>query len=380
MNAITLTKKLIAIPSYLGNGVNEKEIGDFIFEYLKKNTDLEVTKQLVKDGRCNIIAKDKYPTKLLWCGHIDTVQLQNGWEINALEPFEKDGKLYGLGASDMKSGIAVILSAVANMKDTKGLMLLFYVDEEYDFLGTKIFVEEYQEKIKPKYIISGDGKSLSIGNACRGLIEIRGIVKGQTGHASQPEKGKNAILRSVQAINKFNNYVRQKYSNTNLLSVTNLAFLQGGLDQRKNRNDTMVLGREGNNISDIAEFVLEIRPANEALNATRSLKLLTDFFKEEELAIESLRIRHDLGSWMTEKTQLKKFEKIIGKTTPVKYLDPTTYGFIDLQLLWNAFGKVPCFTFGAGIDMGHRPNEYTYIQNILETEKVYQNIIKVICR
>jgi len=41
-------------------------------------------------------------------------------------------------------------------------MILLYVDEEYDFLGIKRFLEEYQLNIKPKYIISADGQDLKI--------------------------------------------------------------------------------------------------------------------------------------------------------------------------------------------------------------------------
>jgi hypothetical protein len=45
---------------------------------------------------------------------------------------------------------------------------VFYADEEYQFLGMKIFLEEYS-LFRPKMLISADGSDLKIGHACRGL-------------------------------------------------------------------------------------------------------------------------------------------------------------------------------------------------------------------
>lgn len=374
MNALLLTKKLISIPSYVDRTCDEKKIGEFIFEYLKQFPFLTVEKQQVKNGRFNIIARDNFPTKVLWSGHIDTVQKQNGWRTDPLKPIVKNRHLYGLGASDMKSGIAALLSSLRKIEGTKGLMLLFYVDEEYDFFGTKAFVKEYKNKIKPEYIISGDGKKLSVGNACKGLIEISATVKGETAHASQPQKGKNALLRSFAAIDIFGKTIEKIYSTADMKTVYNLAFLQGGLDQRNDKNE-IILGRQGNLIPDICEFVLEIRPADPKLKGEKVVNILQKFLKEQELVIETMQIRHDLGAWTTKRSDLSIIENEIEKTIPVKYLNTQEYGYIDLQLLWQAFNNVSCFTFGPGI-VGHVPNESVPVENIKIAEKIYIDILK----
>lgn len=48
-------------------------------------------------------------------GHTDTVEYIEGWNTNPFELAEKGGKLFGLGACDMKGGIAAILDAVSSI-------------------------------------------------------------------------------------------------------------------------------------------------------------------------------------------------------------------------------------------------------------------------
>ena len=141
MNTLQLTKKLISIPSYVGEKNNEKKIGDFIYKYLKQVPFLiKVEKQKVEGARFNVIATDGSKPKLLLIAHMDTVE-PRGWQKH--NPFRgtiKGNRLYGLGSMDMKGGMAAILSALKSFKKTKDLMLLFYCDEEYDFKGMKELV------------------------------------------------------------------------------------------------------------------------------------------------------------------------------------------------------------------------------------------------
>lgn len=363
MNVTNFTKKLVSIPSFVGQGFDEQKIGEFLYKFLKSLKNFAVIKQPVENNRFNIILKDKYPTKLLICAHIDTVQPKGN---NALKPRVRGEKLFGLGSTDMKGSLAALICALGKVQKTKGLMLLLYVDEEYDFLGMKKFIDEYRSKINPKLIISADGYNLSIGNGCRGLIEINFQVKGKTAHASKPQNGKNAILGSINAINELKNII-EKYRD-NMLGKTscNLAYIQGGLDLGKG------IGREGNNVADIAEFVLDIRPADPKLNAKRVVEIFKSLIEKEGLKLINYKIRHDFGLWMTPKNKLKKVEKITGKN----YLGLGSFGFIDTQMLWQVFNKVPSITFGAGnLEMAHKENEYVFIPNLLKAEGKYSALI-----
>lgn len=146
---LDLTKQLVSIPSWVGDGCNEIMVAEFLYDWLSKNTDLTVIKQPVKDGRFNVIAYDQFPTTLLLNGHIDTVEAGANWAIDPYTPTIKDNRLYGRGTTDMKGSLSAMLSAVSDIKDTQGLMVLCYIDEEYDFAGMLKFVKEYKDKSNP---------------------------------------------------------------------------------------------------------------------------------------------------------------------------------------------------------------------------------------
>ncbi len=374
MDTITLTKKLVSIPSYVGTDCDEKEIADFLFDYLKKFPWLRVKKQLIGNGRYNIIAQDKYPTTLLISGHLDTVQPRNEWKTDPFVPTQKGNKLYGLGITDMKGAIASFLIALEQFKETKGLMLLLYVDEEYDFLGMKQFLAAYKT-LRPSFIVSLDGYDMSIGNGCRGLIEMSFVVKGVTGHASRPYEGINAITESVAAIKSLTQALKKDYSSKELGTTTcNVAFLEGGLDMRKSKKDDLLFGKEGNNIANIATFVLDIRPAANAVNAKKILALMKQQLGEKGLTLESFTIRHDFGSWVSSKQELKK---CIPFWNALPYADIRSYGYIDTQMLWAAYKKVPCITYGPGIQkLAHKPNEYLLVSDLKKAEKAYMQLIE----
>ena len=378
LNTLELTKKLVSIPSYVGTDCDEKEVGEFIFQYLQQFTWLTVIKQPVRDGRFNVIAYDKYPTRILINGHIDTVQPKSDWITDPFTPTAQGTKLFGLGTTDMKGSIAALLVALEQFKQTRGVMILCYVDEEYDFAGTKEFIAKYKDKITPELILSLDGKDLGIGNGCRGLIEINVTVKGKSGHASVPEVGVNAISRSVAAVNKLIAEFNQKYTDKVLGKTScNLAYMQGGLDIGLDSAGTQIFGKEGNNIADIANFVLDIRPAKEKVNAEFVVQLLTKFLQEEGLTLKEYVVRHDFGSWVTPRSQLKSIEQCIGKTSKPFYNDIGSYGYIDTQMLWKAFKKAPSLTFGAGEGgVAHKANEYVEIKKLERAEEILAAILQ----
>src|SRR3990167_4919779 len=101
---LKLTSKLVGIRSEYPN---EQEIGMFLLLYLKK-AGFEVLTQNISRRRFNILAtKGQGKKAVMFYGHLDTVPLskKSEWETNPFKLTKKDGKLYGLGASDMKGGI-----------------------------------------------------------------------------------------------------------------------------------------------------------------------------------------------------------------------------------------------------------------------------------
>lgn len=355
---LELTKQLVAIPSWVGTGCNEIKVGQFIYDWLQKNTDLSVIKQPVKDGRFNVIAYDNSPTTLLLNGHIDTVEAGGNWTSDPFIPTIKGDRLYGRGTTDMKGSLSAMLTAVSETKNTKGLMVLCYIDEEYDFAGMRAFIKEYRDKIKPNLVVSLDGYADTIGYACRRLIEVRFKVRGKSGHAGRPELGKNAILIGAQIVNQLIETLKPSGSSCNL------AYLNGGLDLGSGK-----ISQEGNNIADIAELVLDIRPATPKLNADKVMEIVAKFAQDQGVEIEDWIVRHNLGSWLTPPTTLQGLFDIPGKYEPFK-------GYVDTQMLAQAWG-VPCCVIGAStLSCAHAANEYVELNDLEITKNKIKGIIK----
>ena len=358
INTLDLTKQLVSIPSWVGTSCDEIQIGQFIYEWLCTNTKLTVIKQPVVGGRFNVIATDASPTRTVLAGHIDTVEPGASWSTDPFVPIIVGDRLYGRGTTDMKGSLSAMLTAVSDAKDTMGLMVLCYIDEEYDFAGMRAFVKEYVSKIKPKLVVSLDGYADTIGYACRGLIEARFKVRGKTGHAGRPELGKNAILLGTKLVDDLIETLKSSGSSCNL------AYLNGGLDLGSGK-----IGQEGNKIANISELVLDIRPATPELNANKVKEMLIMLARDKGVEIEDWTVRHNLGSWFTPPVKLQKLLQIPGKYEPF-------LGYVDTQMLSKTWGDVPCCAIGAStLSCAHGTDEYVLLSDLAST---YQNVVRII--
>lgn len=360
IKTLEILKELVPIPSWVDDKTNEIKIGNWIMDFLSKNSKLKITRQEIGIGRFNILATNSEKIDILVTGHMDTVQPNSAWTKNPATGEIIGDKLYGLGTTDMKSGVAIMLylSTLRNLKEKTGF--LFYCDEEYDFLGMKKFIEECKNKIKPKTIISLDGEGLQIANSCRGLIELKVKVEGKAGHAANPKSGINAITQSFKVIDKLKKFVFNFKSKELGNSTLNVAYMNGG-------------GSEGNIIASDCEYIVEIRVANEKLNANVVKKFIVDESAKLGLKVVSTIIRHDLGSWITRKEDLTEYIKLSANK---KLKSAKKSGYIDIQMLWQVFGKPPTFSFGIGeIGMSHKADECVKVSNLEKGQRFFEKLL-----
>ena len=128
-----------------------------------------------------IPAPDGAPTVLLYA-HYD-VQPPGPieeWETGPFEPFEKDGRIYGRGASDDKSGVVMHIGAVtAHGNDLPvGVQMFFEGEEEAGSEGLVEILEKYSDLLKPDVIVIGDGGNWEVGvpafvDSLRGLAAVK---------------------------------------------------------------------------------------------------------------------------------------------------------------------------------------------------------------
>src|SRR3989338_2018420 len=142
---INLIQKLIEIKSVSGS---ESEIQKFIFNYLI-NLGL---KPAWKQGNVWVKIKGKDGTKaLIFNAHVDTVTTGEikAWQVYPWAGKIKGNKIYGLGASDEKAGVAALLLLAGKLVKNQPIVdvwLMFVVNEEVDGSGTKIALKSLPYK------------------------------------------------------------------------------------------------------------------------------------------------------------------------------------------------------------------------------------------
>ena len=151
---------------------------------------------------------------IVFAGHTDVVPTGPlaQWSSDPFIPTHKDGKLYGRGASDMKTSIAAFVVAVeeflaATPEPCIALALLLTSDEEGPSVdGTKVVVEQLSARGEQiDYCIVGEPTSVEktgdmIKNGRRGTLSGRLTVRGIQGHIAYPQLARNPIHQALPAL------------------------------------------------------------------------------------------------------------------------------------------------------------------------------------
>lgn len=372
---IKLLKKLISITSFVDKENNEKELGEYIFSYLKRYLPwFKISKQNLGNRRFNIIASDNKSPSLVFISHMDTVMAAKKIKKET-KPILKNNKLIGLGSADMKSGLAASIIAAQNSGSTKGLTLIFDCDEEYYFKGIKKVTNEYN--FRPKLSICPEPTDLKIINGCRGIVELEMDILGTTAHAAQPKSGINAIEKSLALVQE----LRKTLTTNDLIELgkttVNLSYLKGG----KNKNNKVSI--QANAIPDLSKILLDIRVANSKLNAKKIRNKIIEITTKNNVEIENFQTKLDLAPYLSKRSNLRLLEKVIEESLDMKaqYLDDLSRGgFNEAAFIANAW-KSPAVCFGPGpANMSHKEGEYVNVDTFQKTIEVFTNLINRYCK
>ncbi len=163
----------------------------------------------VAPGRPNVVAQvgeGAGPTLVL-CGHTDTVSAA-GMTIPPFEPRVEDGRVYGRGSYDMKSGVAAAMAAAAALSEERlsgRLMLALVVDEEHSSIGADHFVANHK----------GDACIVTEPTEGRLILSHKGFVwakittEGTAAHGSRWDLGDSAIERMGRIIESLQRFDRE---------------------------------------------------------------------------------------------------------------------------------------------------------------------------
>lgn len=367
MDEIKLTQGLVRINSENPPG-NEKEIAKFIRDYLD---DLKIQTKLIKimKNRFNVIASLGKREGMMLYGHMDTVPAGDlgTWKY---EPFKAkiiDGRIYGRGTSDMKGGLAAILTAVKNLAREnfkRKLFLAFVADEEATQLGTDYLIDNRKGLLKGiKYGVVGECTELKIRIAQKGIAIFKVKFRGKAAHGSKPELGDNAILKASEFIQELKNLSKKlKKVKTPLLGsgTINIGKISGGI--------------KVNVVPDYCEVEIDRRlvPSETPKLAIKQIK---NVLKKLELKGEIEIMKEGrLPMYIKETSKIVKILRNVIKTDMIG-----ESGYTEAEMYYRDAG-IPCVAFGPGISaLAHISNEYIPIKNIKKAVNVYEKLIKKVC-
>ena len=143
---------------------------------------------------------------LLLAGHIDTVPHQG-----QPPPYVEAGRMYGLGTTDMKSGLAVMIHLLEDVDVQAGpydVVGVFYDQEEGPILDNQLstIMEAVPWLSEAEFGVVLEPTDLEIEVGCNGAINAILRVHGKSAHAARPWNGINAITKAIpmlQALEEF---------------------------------------------------------------------------------------------------------------------------------------------------------------------------------
>jgi acetylornithine deacetylase len=199
--------ELIRIPS--ASSMSNRGVVDYASEAFREvGWDVVITTHLDANGveKLNLIAAppgqrvDDPVTELAFLCHTDTVPFSPDW-VGALNPFVKDGFVYGCGACDVKGFLACLLTAVgesAKMDLKHGLRIALTADEEIGCLGANRLLSS--DLMHPRCLVIGEPTSLHPARAGKGYCLAEVTVFGEEAHSAHPLQGRSAIYGAAQMI------------------------------------------------------------------------------------------------------------------------------------------------------------------------------------
>jgi succinyl-diaminopimelate desuccinylase len=187
VDLLELTRDLVAIPS---ESLQEGPLVDWLEGELRS-----IPWLVVERVGLNLVARTQLgrSTRVLLAGHTDTVPA-NG---NAVPRIEGD-TLWGLGSTDMKAGLAVMLDLARTVSDPAvDVTYVFYAGEEVAAVhnGLGHLFRDRPDLLAADVALLGEPTDASIEAGCQGTLRLRVTLKGVRAHSARPWMGRNAIHR-----------------------------------------------------------------------------------------------------------------------------------------------------------------------------------------
>jgi acetylornithine deacetylase len=377
-NSIEILRKLVGFDttSFKSN----LDLIKFIENYLN---DFNIKSKLVYDetkNKANLFATIGKDSKggIVLSGHTDVVPTKNQkWSSDPFTLTERDNKLFGRGSSDMKGFIAVVLSRISKMAETKlnkPIHLAFSYDEEIGCVGVHGLLDLIEKKsINPEFCIVGEPTSMEVVIGHKGKHAYDVKVDGYSCHSGQAPYGVNAINYAAKLISYIEELNKEKskigpFDNEYEIPYSTLStgIINGG---------TIL-----NIVPNLCLFEFEIRHLAEDDPKTIMQKIHD--YADELIMKEMQKISPKANITFAEKINypglnisetinpVKQVKNMLNVSKHKKVIFGTEGGLFKKKL------NIPTIVCGPGsIDQAHKPDEYIAIEQLEKGGKFIDNLI-----
>lgn len=308
---------------------------------------------------------------LVFNGHLDVVPVgDTPWTHDPFAGVQANGRLYGRGTSDMKSGLMAMVMAVDALKQAgvrlKGDLILSGVaDEETGALGAKAWVQAGGLQGVGAIVI-GEPTDLEVYIAEKGACWLEITTYGKTAHGSMPDLGINAVMHMTTALHA--------------LTRLSLPFQPHPLfDQPTMNVGTITGGHKTNVVPDRCTATIDLRtlPGMRHEDLLHEIRRTLDglreavphFTYEMRVIAERAPVASDPQAPIVE-TALAILQARGRRETP-----KATPGFATDASVFQPASGAPFLIFGPGIpQLAHQPNEYVEIDTYLQSIELFYEL------
>jgi succinyl-diaminopimelate desuccinylase len=369
-DAVTLTKDLLAFNTINPPGAEEacaRHLGGLL-----EAAGFDVDYAAFAPTRTSIVARiggsrDRPP--LGFTGHMDTVPLGGvPWKRDAFGASLEGGRLYGRGASDMKSGVAaIVVAAIARaerLRESPGVTLVLTADEECGCGGAAFLAQKTELLGRVGALLVGEPTANYPLVGHKGALWLEARASGVTAHGSMPERGDNAIHKAAQAVRTLQDF--------------DFAVEPHPLMGRPTLNiGTLHAGLNINSVPDRATIGIDIRTIPGQQHAGVRDRLQRALGQAIEIApmIDVEAIYSDPATpWMQQVFTIAQAH--LGERPQPR---TATY-FTDAAVLNAVYRDVPICVLGPGEpQLAHQTDEYCLVDRVEQAVAIYDDLIRQWC-
>jgi acetylornithine deacetylase/succinyl-diaminopimelate desuccinylase-like protein len=364
--ALRRLEEMISINSIVGR---EGELAEYLRGELEA-LGLKCEVEEVEPGRPNVYARlegDRPGRRLNFNGHTDTVPIVEGWDTDPLTPMVRDGRVYGLGACDMKGGIACTLDVIRAFVESGHpfdgeLSFSGVIDEEAYGKGAKAMLKTDYGKVDAIVLAEpypGDEtKPIPLGITGKILYDIH--VKGKAAHGFRPSLGINAIEDTGRILASLEGLVFREHPDFGTGNYCTLK-IEGGYEIYS------VVVPAGCRF----EVNRLLVPGETVQTAIEDMeRLIGSIGLESEVEVGTKPPRYEAYVMGRDEEIIRVFDHVYKEVMGVEPVYEYACGITDANIFAGE-GGIPCLHLGPQRGGAHQRNEYVLLDWLLPVSKMY---------